>query len=111
MIDIKFLRANPEVVKENIRKKFQDDKLELVDKVIELDEQYRKTKVECDDLRNKMNKISKQIGGLMVQGKKDEAEAVKKEVAEIKAKLPELEKLEAELEEEKNKIMLVIPNW
>ncbi len=110
MIDIKFLRANPEVVKENIRKKFQDDKLELVDKVIELDEQYRKTKVECDDLRNKMNKISKQIGGLMVQGKKDEAEAVKKEVAEIKAKLPELEKLEAELEEEKNKIMLVIPN-
>ncbi len=110
MIDIKFLRANPEVVKENIRKKFQDDKLELVDKVIELDEQYRKTKVECDDLRNKMNKISKQIGGLMVQGKKDEAEAVKKEVAEIKAKLPELEKLETELEEEKNKIMLVIPN-
>ncbi|MBO5164222.1 MAG: serine--tRNA ligase [Ruminococcus sp.] len=110
MIDIKFLRANPEIVKENIRKKFQDDKLELVDKVIELDEQYRKTKTECDDLRNKMNKISKQIGGLMVQGKKEEAEAVKKEVAEIKAKLPELEKLEAELEEEKNKIMLVIPN-
>lgn len=110
MIDIKFLRSNPEIVKENIRKKFQDDKLELVDKVIELDENYRKTKVECDELRNKMNKISKQIGSLMTQGKKEEAEAVKKEVAEIKAKLPELEKLETELEEEKNKIMLVIPN-
>ncbi len=110
MIDIKFLRSNPEIVKENIKKKFQDDKLELVDKVIELDENYRKTKVECDELRNKMNKISKQIGSLMTQGKKEEAEAVKKEVAEIKAKLPELEKLETELEEEKNKIMLVIPN-
>lgn len=110
MIDIKFLRENPEIVKENIKKKFQEDKLELVDKVIEIDEQYRKTKVECDDLRNKMNKISKQIGGLKAQGKNEEAEAVIKEVAEIKAKLPELEKLETELETERKKIMLVIPN-
>ncbi len=110
MIDIKFLRENPEIVKENIRKKFQDEKLELVDKVIEIDERYRKTKVECDDLRNKMNKISKQIGGLKAQGKNEEAEAVMKEVAEIKAKLPELEKLETELEAEKRNIMLVIPN-
>ena len=110
MIDIKFLRENPEIVKENIKKKFQDNKIELVDKVIEIDEQYRKTKVECDDLRNKMNKISKQIGGLKAQGKNEEAEAVIKEVAEIKAKLPELEKLETELETERKKIMLVIPN-
>lgn len=79
----------------------------MVDKVIELDENYRKTKVECDELRNKMNKISKQIGSLMTQGKKEEAEAVKKEVAEIKAKLPELEKLETELEEEKIKSCLL----
>ncbi|MDE5583820.1 MAG: serine--tRNA ligase [Ruminococcus sp.] len=110
MLDIKFIRTNPEIVKENIKKKFQDEKLELVDKVIELDEQYRKTKTECDELRNKMNMISKQIGKLKAQGKNDEAEAVKAEVAEIKCRLPELEKLENELETERKKIMLVIPN-
>ena len=79
MIDIKFLRANPDVVKENIKKKFQDSKIELVDKVIELDEQYRKTKVECDNLRNQRKVKSKEIGGFMAKGMKDEAEAAKAE--------------------------------
>ena len=80
MIDIKFLRANPDVVKENIKKKFQDSKIELVDKVIELDEQYRKTKVECDNLRNQRKVKSKEIGGFMAKGMKDEAEAAKAEI-------------------------------
>ena len=74
MIDIKFLRENPEIVKENIRKKFQDEKLPLVDEVIELDKQSRKAKQEADELRASRNKISKEIGGLMAQGKKEEAE-------------------------------------
>ncbi|MBP3379961.1 MAG: serine--tRNA ligase [Ruminococcus sp.] len=110
MLDIKFLRTNPDIVKENIRKKFQDEKIELVDKVIELDEQYRSTKTTCDELRSQMNKISKQIGGLMAQGKKEEAEAVKAEVSAIKKRLPELEELEVKLEAQVREIMLVIPN-
>lgn len=110
MIDIKFLRENPDIVKENIKKKFQDEKLELVDKVIETDKQYRPTKLECDELRSKMNKMSKAIGGLMAQGKKEEAQAAIAEVAEIKKKLPELEKLESDLEKQRREIMMVIPN-
>lgn len=110
MIDIKFLRTNPDVVKENIKKKFQDSKLELVDKVIELDEQYRKTKVECDNLRNQRKLKSKEIGGFMVKGQKDEAERVKSEVAEIGNKLAEMEALEVKLEADIREIMLVIPN-
>ena len=81
MIDIKFLRENPEAVKENIRKKFQDEKIKLVDEVIELDEALRKTQQEADDLKANRNKISKNIGALMQQGKKEEAEELKKEVA------------------------------
>ena len=110
MIDIKFLRENPEAVKENIRKKFQDSKLELVDEVIELDKQSRAAKSEADDLRSSRNKISKEIGALMAQGKKEEAEAVKKKVAEIAARLAELEPMEEELQEKITKIMMVIPN-
>lgn len=110
MIDIKFLRENPEIVKENIRKKFQDEKLELVDKVIGLDEQYRATKLECDTLRGQRNSKSKTIGGFMAKGQKDEAEKVKAEVAEINAKLAELEELEVKLEGDIREIMLVIPN-
>ena len=110
MIDIKFLRANPDVVKENIKKKFQDSKIELVDKVIELDEQYRKTKVECDNLRNQRKVKSKEIGGFMAKGMKEEAEAAKAEVAELGTKLTEMEELEVKLEADIREIMLVIPN-
>jgi len=110
MIDIRFLRENPEVVKENIRKKFQDAKLPLVDEVIELDAQSRAAKQEADDLRASRNKISKEIGGLMAQGKKEEAEAKKAEVAANAKRLAELEALEAELEEKVMKIMMTIPN-
>ncbi|MDE5764719.1 MAG: serine--tRNA ligase [Ruminococcus sp.] len=110
MIDIKFLRENPEIVKENIRKKFQDKKIELVDKVIELDEQSRKAKAEGDELRSRRNAISSKIGELKRTGQHEEAEKIMAEVAAIKTRLPELEKLEAELEEEVRKIMLVIPN-
>ncbi len=110
MLDIKFLRANPEVVKENIRKKFQDRKLPLVDEVIELDRQSRATQQEASDLRAERNKISKSIGGLMAQGKKDEAEAMKKKVSEQADRLAELEKLENELAEKIQKIMMTIPN-
>ena len=94
MIDLKFLRENPELVKENIKKKFQDHKLPLVDEVIELDKKAREAKQEADDLRSKKNQISKQIGALKAQGKKEEAEAVKAEVAEISKRLTELEPLE-----------------
>ena len=94
MIDIKFLRENPDIVKENIKKKFQDEKLSLVDEVIELDKKSREAQSEADDLRAKMNKISKEIGALMGQGKKEEAEAVKKEVAEIKQNIKDLEPVE-----------------
>lgn len=110
MIDIKFLRENPDAVKENIKKKFQDSKLPMVDEVIELDKQSRAAKAEADDLRNQKNKISKEIGALMAQGKKEEAEAVKKKVAELAQRLAELEPMEEELQEKITKIMMVIPN-
>ena len=110
MIDIKFLRENPDAVKENIKKKFQDSKLPMVDEVIELDKQSRAAKAEADDLRNQRNKISKEIGALMAQGKKEEAEAVKKKVAELAQRLADLEPMEEELQEKITKIMMVIPN-
>ncbi|MBQ3559547.1 MAG: serine--tRNA ligase [Agathobacter sp.] len=110
MIDIKFLRENPEVVKENIRKKFQEHKLPLVDEVIELDEQARKTQQEADEIRANRNKLSKQIGMLMGQGKKEEAEEVKAQVSANAARLAELEVLEKELNEKVTKIMMTIPN-
>ena len=110
MIDMKLIRTNPELVKENIRKKFQDEKLPLVDEVLDLDKQFRETKMTCDDLRNQRKTISKKIGALMGQGIKDEAESVKQEVAAIGAKLDELEQKETELEAEIRKRMLVIPN-
>ena len=110
MLDIKFVRENPDVVKQNIKNKFQDDKLPLVDEVIELDAQRRATQQEADALRAEKNKISKQIGALMAQGKKDEAENVKKKVAEDAARLEELSVKEKELDEKVTKIMMVIPN-
>jgi seryl-tRNA synthetase len=110
MIDIKLIRTNPELVKENIKKKFQDDKLELVDKVIELDKQYRETKLACDNLRNTRNVKSKEIGGLMKNGQKDEAEKVKAEVSALGKELEEKEQLEVKLEADIREIMLVIPN-
>ena len=110
MIDIKFLRENPEVVKENIRKKFQDSKLPLVDEVIVLDTERRKVQQEADDLKAAKNKIAKEIGGLMKQGKKEEAEAKKAEVAADSERLAELEKKQTELEEKVTNIMMVIPN-
>ena len=110
MIDIKFLRENPEVVKENIRKKFQDSKLPLVDEVIALDQEARETKQEADSLRANRNKISKEIGALMAQGKKEEAQAKKAEVAAGAKRLAELEVKEAQLQEKVAKIMMTIPN-
>ena len=110
MIDLKFLRENPDVVKENIKKKFQEHKLPLVDEVIELDAQARKTKQEADEIRANRNKLSKQIGALMGQGKKEEAEAVKQQVSANAARLAELEVLERELNEKVTKIMMTIPN-
>ena len=110
MIDIKFLRENPEIVKENIRKKFQDHKLPLVDEVIMLDEEYRKIKGESDSLRGSRNKLSKQIGALMAQGKREEAEAVKAQVTANAQRLAELEVLEAEYQEKIKSIMMIIPN-
>ena len=110
MIDIDYLRENPDVVKENIKKKFQDAKLPLVDEVIELDTQRREIQQEADALRANRNKISKEIGALMAQGKKEEAEAKKAEVAANKERLAELEALEPQILEKVNKIMMVIPN-
>ena len=110
MLDIKFLRENPEVVKQNIRNKFQDQKLELVDKVIELDKENRDIKQEVEALRAKRNKISKQIGALMGQGKREEAEEVKKQVAVDGSRIEALSAREKEVEEEIKKIMMVIPN-
>ena len=110
MIDIKLIRTNPELVKENIKKKFQDDKLELVDKVIELDKQYRETKLACDNLRNTRNVKSKEIGGFMKNGQKDEAEKAKAEVSALGKELEEKEQLEVKLEADIREIMLVIPN-
>ena len=110
MIDIKFLRENPDAVKENIRKKFQESKLPLVDEVIELDRQYRAAITEADGLRADRNRLSKQIGGLMAKGEKEEAEKVKKQVGESAKRLEELEKLEEELQKKVNDIMMIIPN-
>lgn len=110
MIDIKFLRENPDAVKENIKKKFQEHKLGLVDEVIELDDKRRAAQQEADDLRAEMNKASKQIGALMGQGKKDEAEAAKKEVAELKQRIKDLEPVEKELSDKVEEIMMKIPN-
>ncbi len=110
MIDIKFLRENPETVKQNIKNKFQDHKLPLVDEVIELDRENRATIKEADELRANRNRISKQIGALMAQGKKEEAEETKKLVKEQGDRLAELEKAEEELAEKIKKIMMTIPN-
>ena len=110
MIDIKFLRENPDVVKQNIKNKFQEEKLPLVDEVIELDTRSREAKGKADALRAERNKISKQIGALMAQGKKEEAEATKKLVTERSAELAALEEQEKDLQEKITKIMMVIPN-
>ena len=110
MLDMKFLRMNPEAVKENIRKKFQEEKLELVDQVIELDEECRAAKTRCDYLRSQRNTISKQIGKLMAQGKKEEAEETKSQVTAMAQELQELEEKTNRLNEEIRKRMLVIPN-
>ena len=110
MLDIKFVRENPEVVKQNIRNKFQDSKLELVDKVLELDKENREIKQEVEALRAERNKISKQIGALMGQGKREEAEEVKKQVAASGTRIEELSQREKEVEEELLKDMMVIPN-
>ena len=109
MIDIKFLRENPEAVKQNIRNKFQDSKLELVDKVIELDAESRAVKAQADELRANRNKISKQIGALMAQGKKEEGMALKEEVTRQAEQLAELEKKEEDLSAKVTEIMMVIP--
>ena len=109
MIDIKFLRENPDLVKENIKKKFQDAKLPLVDEVIALDTESRKVKQEADELRAQKNKISKEIGALMAQGKKEEAEAKKAEVAAQSKRLAELEAKEPEYQEKITAIMMKIP--
>ena len=110
MIDIKLIRENPELVKENIRKKFQDEKLELVDKVKDLDDKYRALRVNADKLRSKRNAISKEIGSLMKQGLKEEANKIKNEVALIGKEIETSEQKEVALEEEIKKIMMVIPN-
>ena len=110
MLDLRFVRENPEIVKENIRKKFQEQKIPLVDEVIELDKLSRAAKGEADELRGSRNRLSKQIGALMAQGKRDEAEEVKAQVGANAARLAELERLEEELGEKIKKIMMVIPN-
>jgi seryl-tRNA synthetase len=110
MLDIKFLRTNPDIVKQNIKNKFQDEKLPLVDQVIELDKEFRESKTRAEALRANRNKVSKQIGALMAQGKKDEAEVVKKQVTDMADELEALSVKETELEEQIRKIMLVIPN-
>ena len=110
MLDIKFVRENPDVVKENIRKKFQDQKIPMVDEVIALDQENRNIKQEVESLRANKNKISKQIGALMAQGKKEEAEEVKKEVEASGARIDELSARETEVEEKIKTIMMTIPN-
>ena len=106
MIDIKLIRENPDMVKENIRKKFQDHKLELVDKVLELDKKNREVKLNGDELRSSRNTLSSQIGNLMKQGNREEAEKIKAEVNEINNKLVDNEKLEEELAHEIKEIMM-----
>ena len=110
MLDIKFVRNNPEAVKENIRKKFQDEKIELVDKVIELDREYREAKGRGDELRALRNSVSKEIGALMAKCQREEAEKAKQKVKDMAQELADLEVKETELEGEIRKIMLVIPN-
>ncbi len=110
MLDIKFLRENPEIVKQNIRNKFQDHKLEMVDQVIALDLEARNAKQEADTLRANRNAISKQIGGLMAKGQKEEAEELKRQVTRNSERLQELEAIESELEEKIKNIMMIIPN-
>ncbi|WP_333652793.1 serine--tRNA ligase [Lacrimispora sp.] len=110
MLDLKFVRENPEIVKDNMRKKFQDGKLPLVDEVIKLDEENRSVKQEADNLRAERNKLSKQIGALMGQGKKEEAEEMKKKVTDASDHLSALEEKERDLEERIKKIMMTIPN-
>ena len=110
MLDLKFVRENPEVVKQNIKNKFQDHKLPLVDEVIELDEKSRKAQQEADALRANRKKISKEFGALMGQGKKEEAESLKEQVNKDADRLAELEAQESELQEKVKKIMMVIPN-
>ena len=110
MLDMKFVRENPDIVKQNLKNKFQEEKLPLVDEVIELDKKSRAAQKEADDLRAARNKLSKQIGALMGQGKKEEAEEVKKQVAKDAERLVELEKEETELSEKVTKIMMTIPN-
>ena len=110
MLDIRFVRENPDVVKENIKKKFQDKKLPLVDEVIEFDKKRRDVQQKADDIRNARNKKSKEIGALMAQGKRDEAEQVKAEVTAQAEELKALEEQEVTLAEEVKKRMMVIPN-
>ena len=110
MLDIKFLRENPDIVKENIKKKFEDQKLPMVDEVIELDEKVRKAQQEGDDLRAARNNLSKQIGALMKEGKKEEAEKIKEQVTKNAERLKELEEEETDLRAKIRKIMLLIPN-
>ena len=110
MLDIKFVRENPEVAKQNIRNKFQDEKLPLVDEAIEYDAKKREAQREADSLRADRNSISKQIGAFMAKGEKDKAEEAKKKVGEFAAKLAKLEKLEAEYDEKLTRVMMVIPN-
>ena len=110
MLDIRLVRSNPDLVKENIKKKFQDEKLVLVDEVLELDKQFRDAKSRGDYLRGQRNTLSKQIGGLMAKGQKEEAEQVKAQVTAMAQELEELEVKEGELTEEIKKRMMVIPN-
>ena len=110
MIDIKLIRTNPDVVRENIKKKFQDEKLVLVDEVIELDAAFRAAKTRCDELRNQRNVISKQIGGMMARGERDKAEEAKQQVKSMADEMAALETKETEYEAEIRKRMLVIPN-
>ncbi|MBD5105016.1 MAG: serine--tRNA ligase, partial [Ruminococcaceae bacterium] len=110
MLDIKFLRQNPDIVKENIKKKFQDEKLPMVDEVIEFDKQQRECQQRSDYLRSQRNSISKGIGALMAQGKKDEAEAEKKKVSDMAEEMSQLDEKMAELGAKIRERMLVIPN-
>ena len=109
MIDIRLVRTNPDLVKENIKKKFQDEKLVLVDEVLDLDKQFRDARTRCDDLRAQRNATSKQIGALYGQGKREEADAARAKVNQINEELAELEKSEETLEAEIKKRMMVIP--
>lgn len=110
MLDMKFVRENPDAVKQNLKNKFQEEKLPLVDEVIRLDEENRSAKQEADALRSSRNKISKQIGALMAQGRKEEAEQVKKQVTANAKRLADLEEMEAQLSEKITGIMMSLPN-